>query len=158
MPAKAIAETADVAPEAVPANGAASPGSRLLSLDDILAAQDIKTEYVDVPEWGGKVKVVGLTGAERNKLTRSLAEDSRAIGEDEANALWQVRIVAASLIDEDGKHIAGQSDVAKLARKSLAALIRVYNACARLSGIGGGAIEKAAEELKANPSASSGID
>ena len=35
----------------------------LLTREDILNYNDIKTEIVPVPEWGGEVKVKGLTAA-----------------------------------------------------------------------------------------------
>ena len=41
-------------------------GTALLSKEAILAAQDVVTELVEVPEWGGSVRVRGLTGAERD--------------------------------------------------------------------------------------------
>ena len=34
----------------------------MLSREQILKAKDIKQETVDVPEWGGKVIVMGLNG------------------------------------------------------------------------------------------------
>jgi hypothetical protein len=48
-----------------------------LSADAILAADDIVTEAVDCPEWGGKVLVKAMTGAERDSSSsRSAATDS----------------------------------------------------------------------------------
>lgn len=131
----------------------------LLSLDDILAADDIQAEYVDVPEWGGRVRVVSLTGEERGKVFAAIRLHGKQIkDDDEAMALFYARIIAASLIDETGKHIAGQSKAEALTKKNAAALNRVYRVCARLSGISDEDAEKAKDDLKANPSASSGTD
>ena len=41
-----------LAPESAP---------RLLSLEEIMAAPDVKTETVDIPEWGGAVEIRGIT-------------------------------------------------------------------------------------------------
>ena len=38
----------------------------LLSKTAILAAQDLQTEDVEVPEWGGAVRVRSFTGRERD--------------------------------------------------------------------------------------------
>ena len=43
-----------------------------LSRDDILKAEDLTTEEVDVPEWGGTVLVRGLTGRERDEFEASV--------------------------------------------------------------------------------------
>lgn len=39
-----------------------------LTIDAILAAPDVKEDVVDVPEWGGRVKVRGLTKAKQQEL------------------------------------------------------------------------------------------
>ena len=40
----------------------------LLSKADILGCNDIPTELVEVPEWGGSVKVRGMTAGERDRF------------------------------------------------------------------------------------------
>ena len=44
----------------------------LLSKTAILAAQDLQTEDVEVPEWGGAVRVRSLTGRERDAFEASM--------------------------------------------------------------------------------------
>lgn len=123
----------------------------LLTAADILDADDIRSEYVEVPEWGGTVKVTGLTGEQRNKVGTLMRAEAKKTNEDDALAFFQMRIAAASMIDEEGKRLFSQNDVAKLAKKSAVAIQRVYDAAARLSGIGEEAIEEAKEDLKALP-------
>ena len=43
-----------------------------LSREDILKAEDLPTEEVPVPEWGGSVLVRGLTGRERDLFETSM--------------------------------------------------------------------------------------
>ncbi len=43
----------------------------MLTRDEIFQADDIKTEIVNVPEWGGDVKVKGLSGKERDSFEDS---------------------------------------------------------------------------------------
>ena len=51
-----------------------------LSRDAILQREDIKTEDVEVPEWGGTVRVRGMSGVERDAFEASLIEQPRANG------------------------------------------------------------------------------
>jgi hypothetical protein len=46
----------------------------ILAKDFILQASDIATEEVAIPEWGGTVKVRGLSGAERNECEQSVVD------------------------------------------------------------------------------------
>jgi hypothetical protein len=112
-----------------------------LSRDDIAKASDIKSEDVPVPEWGGTVLVRGLSGAERDNYIASL---SRQVGtkvhRNPANAT--AKLVALCVVDDDGKRLFPEpQDVALLGRKSGAALDRVFEVAARLSGLSGEDIE-----------------
>jgi len=106
----------------------------LLSKEQILGAQDLRFETVSVPEWGGEVRIRTMTGADRDAYEQSLFASR---GPDEKSNLRNVRarIVAYSAVDEDGKRIFEESDIAALGEKSAAALERVYLACRRLSAI-----------------------
>lgn len=124
----------------------------LLSAADILAAEDLESEYVEVPEWGGVVKVRCLTGSERARIGALMARDTKRSSEEDALASFTMRIVAASLVDEEGVNLFSQKDVQALGAKSAAVLARVYDVCRRLSGIGDEAAEEAEQALKATPS------
>lgn len=105
-----------------------------LTRDAILHAQDIRTETVAVPEWGGEVEVRGLTGTERDALEASIVEQR---GRKTSINLHNIRakLVAQSVVDEDGARIFTDDDVAELGRKSGMALDRVYTVAQRLSGL-----------------------
>jgi hypothetical protein len=118
---------------------------KFLGRGEILEARDIKTEEVHVPEWGGWVRVRGLNGTELEKYERSITEGS---GEDAhiVHGLVRVNLVAASVVGEDGKPLFGPADLQALARKSGAALDRVFDVARKLSGIG----KKELEEMAKN--------
>ncbi len=130
---------------------------KLLSRAEILAAEDLTRELVEVPEWGGAVYVRGLTAAEYDAITVSAIEGS---GKNHHVNLanLRVKIVAASVVDEDGKRLFSDSDIKALGNKSAAALQRVFSVAQRLSGLGDEALEKATKELKENPFADSSSD
>ena len=45
-----------------------------LSREEILSVHDIVTEEVDVPEWGGIVRVRGMSGVQRDAFEASLIQ------------------------------------------------------------------------------------
>jgi hypothetical protein len=105
-----------------------------LSRDDILKAEDLVTEEVDVPEWGGTVLVRGLTGRERDVFEASVfTERGGKAVRDLANT--RAKLAARAMVDEDGKRLFTDSDVAALGEKSGAALDRVFAVASRLSGL-----------------------
>jgi hypothetical protein len=107
----------------------------LLDHRAITAAQDEESEIVEVPEWGGSVKLVGLSGAERDLFDawRITQRESRHPQRYRNTRAW---LVAHCLRDEQGKRIFGDQDLELLGAKSGKVLDRLYGIALRLSGIG----------------------
>jgi hypothetical protein len=120
----------------------------LLGRDDILRADDLRTEEVDVPEWGGAVRVKALTGAERDRYEASIAGD-RSKGKDKGLRLEnaRARMVALCVVDAAGKAIFEPADVPHLGRKSAAALDRVFDVALRLAGMRDEDVEELVEDF-----------
>lgn len=116
-----------------------------LTKAQILAAQDIKTEPVEVPEWGGEVLVRGLSGAERDgfedRIIKREGKQSRVVLKD-----VRAKLVAICMVDGQGERMFSDAEVADLTKKSAAALQRVFEVAQRLSGL----TDADAEELEKN--------
>ena len=105
-----------------------------LCRDDILKASSLKTEDVEVPEWGGVVRVRELRGRERDEWEASLAvQRGQKMVPDVAN--MRAKLVARSVVDDDGEPVFSQQDVNALGELSAAALDRVFEVASRLSGL-----------------------
>jgi hypothetical protein len=125
-----------------------------LSRDQILAVQDLEEKVVDVPEWGGQVLVRGLTGAQRDAYEKSMLEGkgkNREINMVNARA----KLVAASIVGEDGKPLFSQNDVEALGKKSSKALNRIFEVATEISGIGEEELEELTKNSESVPSDSS---
>ncbi|OSM43459.1 hypothetical protein [Nesterenkonia sp. PF2B19] len=116
----------------------------LLSKSDILGADDLPTRDVEVPEWGGTVRVRGLTGQGRDAFEMKMAASRKNLG-----AVDDVRasLAAKCIVGEDGERMFTDKEVVQLGRKSGAALDRVYGAIRELSGMDEGAAEEAVEDF-----------
>ena len=127
----------------------------MLSREQILSADDRKTEDVEVPEWGGTVRVRALSGAERDAYEAGLvqlrSDGTRRLTMQNARA----RLVSLSLCDEQGNRLFSDADVSELGDKSAAALERVFDVASRLSGLTDGDIEEMAETFADAPSGDS---
>jgi hypothetical protein len=105
-----------------------------LTRDAILAAASLKTEEVDVPEWGGIVLVRELRGRERDEWEASLAvQRGKQMVPDVAN--MRAKLVARCVVNSDLEPVFSQQDVNALGELSAAALDRVFEAASRLSGL-----------------------
>lgn len=108
--------------------------SGYLKRDAILAAADLQFEDVQVPEWGGTVRVRGMTGEERDAWESALLE---ARSDDKKQNARNVRatLVSLTVVDENGQRLFAEADIPALGKKSVKALQRVYNVAQRLSRI-----------------------
>lgn len=117
-----------------------------LSRDDILKAKDITTEEVDVPEWGGTVFVRGLSGRQRDVFEATLLERrGRRMVPNTANI--RAKLVAWTVVDEDGKRLFTDTEADELGEKSASAMDRIYTVASRLSGLGEEDLEDLAENF-----------
>lgn len=99
--------------------------------DQILAKQDIPSEMVDVPEWGVKVEVRGMTGAER---TRIMDKATQNAGDVNLQFVYPEIVIATAFDPETGEQVFKPSDRDALLAKSATALDRIAAVGMRLSG------------------------
>jgi chaperonin GroEL (HSP60 family) len=106
----------------------------MLSKKQILAAPDIKSEEVEVPEWGGSVMVSGMTGSQRGQYMDEIMEMR---GQTQTMRLqnMQVKICALCIRDEFGNRMFDDDEMADLGAKSAQAINTVATVAMRLSGI-----------------------
>lgn len=107
---------------------------KLLTRDEILQAPDLPVEEVEVPEWGGVVRVRALSGAERDALEASIVEQQGSNVRINLHNM-RARLVAMSVVDENGKRIFSDEDIEALGRKNAQALDRIATVAMRLSGL-----------------------
>ena len=124
----------------------------LLSKTAILAAQDLQTEDVEVPEWGGAVRVRSFTGRERDAFESSMVRgDGRDRRVDLTN--MRARLVGLTVIDEAGQRLFTDDEVDLLGAKSGAALDRVFAVAQKLNGLSGADVEELSKNSSGVPSA-----
>ena len=118
-----------------------------LGRDAILARSALKTEEVRVPEWadpdtGSDVVLVReLRGRDRDEWEASLAvQRGQRMVPDVAN--MRAKLVARSVVGDDGEPLFSQQDVAALGELSAAALDRVFEVASRLSGLNPADVEE----------------
>lgn len=126
-----------------------------LTREQIMGADDRNTQDVDVPEWGGTVRLRGMSGLERDEYEAGII----AVGPDGKRRVdlknMRARLVAYSIVDEDGGRMFQAEDIEALGDKSAAALERVFDVARKLSGLSSDDVEELAEGFGNAPSAGS---
>lgn len=126
----------------------------LLNAAQIEAVDDRKHEDVHVPEWDGDVRVIGLTGTDRDAYEASFVD---AKGKPAAQRLRNIRakLLVKCLVDEDGKRLFTDDKAQVLGAKNGAVVDRLFDVARRLSGIGQGSVEEGKADSESGQSDSS---
>jgi len=112
----------------------------LLSAAAIKAAVDRKEETVEVPEWGGSVRLVQMTAAESGEFSKEL---KTLAGEESGMFLMLVY----SARNEQGERILTIEDVPALKEKNINVLIRLQRKALELNSWGREGLEKLKNDL-----------
>lgn len=110
----------------------------MLTKDAIFSAEDIRTRDVEVPEWGGSVRVRTMTGSDRQSFYAAMSHNEKHNLPDN----MMERLIIATVIDEQGNPLFVPSDIPKLAKKSAVALNRVFEVASELNGLTSKSIDK----------------
>lgn len=130
----------------------------ILGRNAILESKDLKTEEVEVPEWGGSVLIRSLTGEQRDEYEASMFELGKNGNPKQNLANVRARLVVLCIVNEQGEQMFNKADVKLLGRKSAAALERVATAAQKLNAISDEDIEELAESFEDAPSEDSTSD
>lgn len=130
---------------------------KYLSRDDVFAADDRVTEEVEVPEWGGWLRVRSLSGAERDALEQSMVVQRG--NERTMNLLaFRQKLVSRTVIDDLGKRLFSDADIAELGKKSSAALDKVAGVALRVSKMSQEDVDELTKNSESGQSDDSGTD
>lgn len=106
----------------------------LLSKSDILAPEDMPYEDVDVPEWGGSVRVRVMTGMEKDDWEASIYR-MKSDGVELNQENFRASLISRTLCDENGPIEFSPTEIIALGAKSSLALDRVFKAARRINRI-----------------------
>lgn len=97
-----------------------------LDARSVLSADDFQYADVDCPEWGGSVRVRGLTAGERSSVARKIKENNQ---QD-----LEVSVVIYGTVDENGDRLFTKNDRDQLKQKSNNVINRIAKRILELSG------------------------
>lgn len=132
-----------------------------LKRDDIKRVTDRTFEDVEVPEWGGVVRVRSLTGKEKDEFERSLMvveqRGKKTVAVPELENM-RAKLAVLSMVDENGALLFSNDDIPWLTEKSASALDRVVKVAQYLSRMNDVDFEEIKELLKNDRPAASHSD
>ncbi len=99
---------------------------RFLTPADIESKDDTTYDVIDVPEWGGKIRVGTLNASDLIEYVEANNKDRRTAA---------ARLIAKSMVDGDGKRIGTTRFVETLQTKNAAVLTRITSQIIKLNGL-----------------------
>ena len=106
----------------------------LLGKDEILKASDLRYEEMEVPEWGGSVRIRTMTGSERDDFESAVLEvKGENVKTNTQN--FRAHLLARTICDADNKLLFKPVDVNALGGKAAAVLDKLVPVAMRLNGL-----------------------
>jgi hypothetical protein len=134
----------------------------LLGKQQINAAVDRKWEDVEVPEWGGEVRLMALSAADRGYIEAGsvVANGQTPQLKVESLKVYREKLVGMAMVDEKFERLYSNKDIAagELGKKDGAVIERLASKVQELSGMGRFATKEAEGNSDAAPSDSSASD
>lgn len=103
----------------------------LLSKASILSAPDLKTETINVPEWGGDITLKELSALDRERFYEANVKPDG--GTDTFN--YRAKLLVRMIVDYGGNRVFDDSDAEALGAKSVDVLTRLFDAASALNGV-----------------------
>lgn len=120
---------------------------------DILGARRLKTETVNVPEWGEDVSVIV---SEMSGLARDAFHAKKEANKKQSISESQADLLLATVVDETGAPVLDEADIAALQAQSVIAIDRIAAVAVRLNGMQPDAVEAAVKNSEAGQKNDSG--
>lgn len=122
----------------------------LTNAEEIISSEDFRYQDVEVPEWGGTIRIRSLSAKQRDTLARKIKAD----GESEASEMMVVMCV----VDEAGQRVFDFKDIERLKAKSTVPIARIVRALGELTSGTGKPTEEFEENFDGTPIGDSLID
>lgn len=136
-------------------------GRHYATAGEILAADDRKRLEIDVPEWGGIIRLRELGADDREWYFAQIQPRAPKPGEEPLplNIIGiRAKMLSRCIVDEKGEPIFDEADIKRLGAKSNTTVDRVFTAAQKLSGMDEESIKAAAKNSDAAPTSSSSTD
>lgn len=115
-----------------------------LTKENIFKSEDVKKEWVDIPEWAGGLYVKVMSGEERDAFETAMFKTNDMDNFIRNFDNMRARLIAFTAVDEDGEQIFDPilkydvqgklfGDVAELGKKSSIILDRIYVVAQKLN-------------------------
>lgn len=114
----------------------------ILGKIDFLKLRPLKTEEVEIPEWGGSFIVQEMTGTQRDNFETYML----SLQSDESSSNHKgirTAIIINTVVDQSGKPLFSDLDAADISKKSAAILDKIAGVGLKLSGMKAAVIEEA---------------
>ncbi len=111
--------------------------------EQIINAEDIEHEIIEVPVWGVSIEVRSMTGRARTRLIKTATDND---GQLDMETLYPDMVILCSFDPESGEQIFSQDDRDLLLSKSAGPLELIALAAMRISGMTPDAIDVAGKD------------
>lgn len=129
-----------------------------LDAETILGVDDRPMEKVAVPEWGGHVYVMSISGFDRDQFDRYMARHVDPESQEIVGCNWRAALLARCLCNSQEQLLFSEQQIEQLGNKSGAVLDRLFTVARRLNRMDQRDIDEIKKKFAGGPPGSSQPD
>lgn len=131
--------------------------ANVLTRDAIMKSVDYTVEEVNVPKWGGTVRLRSLTGKGRDEFEAAVTKSSGTPGQVDIRGL-KALLLTMTIVDSDDQLVFTKDDVDLINEKSSDVIESLWEVVQKMNGIGEEGLEETEKNSASEVSDSSGSD
>jgi hypothetical protein len=108
-----------------------------LTREQILSNKSFRSKTIEIPEWGGEVRLKAMSGADREAMESVVSEDVGGKLQIKKGVSYMAEMLLRTWCDDDGNLLFKPDEINLIQEKDSVILARIFKVAAEVNGLSG---------------------
>lgn len=108
-----------------------------LTREQILSNKSFRSKTIEIPEWGGEVRLKAMSGADREAMESVVYEDVGGKLQMKKGVSYMAEMLLRTWCDDDGNLLFKPDEINLIQEKDSVILARIFKVAAEVNGLSG---------------------
>jgi hypothetical protein len=108
-----------------------------LTREQILSNKSFRSKTIEIPEWGGEVRLKAMSGADREAMESVVYEDVGGKLQIKKGVSYMAEMLLRTWCDDDGNLLFKPDEINLIQEKDSVILARIFKVAAEVNGLSG---------------------
>lgn len=108
-----------------------------LTREQILSNKSFRSKVIEIPEWGGEVRLKAMSGADREAMEAAVYEDVGGKMQLKKGVSYIAEMLIRTWCDDDGNLLFKPDEINLIQEKDAVILARIFKVATEVNGLSG---------------------